>query len=177
MAKFNITTQQNVAGDYLPFLSLFTDGSQDTIALNAFYNIQLAIVRLLEQACSFDHHYDTPGQPHHDLIHEIRRKIASSPITWNHRHVQGHQDKHVPFHLLDMWGQLNVEMDSLAKAVWNEHSSTTQPFCPPNTSGWSIWTDNRKLSTWDRNQMYDHAQSIDILQHWSERRHIPPQLI
>jgi hypothetical protein len=151
-------------------------------ALVALYDIKEGAI---EVACDcesgliaiFDHHYDTPGQPHHDLIHEIRRKIASSPITWNHRHVRGHQDKHVPFHLLDMWGQLNVEMDSLAKAFWNEHSSTTQPVYPPNTSGWSIWTDNRKLSTWDRNQLYDHAQSTDILQHWSERRHLPPQLI
>ncbi len=30
----------------------------------------------------FEHEYDTPSQPHHDLIHEIRRKLALSPITW-----------------------------------------------------------------------------------------------
>ena len=125
----------------------------------------------------FEHTYDTPSQPHHDLIHEIRIKLAASPITWKFRHVRGHQDKHVSFHMLDMWGQLNVEMDSLAKSYWNEHHSTTLPFYPLNTSGWSIWADKRKLSNRNRNQLYDHAQSTDILSHWSERRRLPNNLI
>ncbi len=125
----------------------------------------------------FEHQYDTPSQPHHDLIHEIRTKIASSPINWKFRHVRGHQDKHVSFHMLDMWGQLNVEMDGVAKSCWNEHHSTTQPFYPLNTSGWSLWADQRKLSNWDRNQIYNHAHSKDILNHWSQRRRIPSNLI
>jgi hypothetical protein len=125
----------------------------------------------------FKHTYDTPNQPHHDLIHEIRRKIASSPVTWKFRHVRGHQDKHIPFHLLDRWSQLNVEMDTLAKVYWNETSTTVSPFYPDNSSGWSIWTDERKLSTWDRKELYNHANSHDILAHWSKRRRIPHQLI
>jgi hypothetical protein len=30
----------------------------------------------------FEHVYDTPKQPHHDIIHEIRRKLADSRLTW-----------------------------------------------------------------------------------------------
>ena len=125
----------------------------------------------------FENEYDTPNQPHHDLIHELRRKIASSPITWKYRHVRGHQDKHIPFHLLDPWSQLNVEMDTLAKVYWNETSTTVPPFYPANSSGWSIWTAERKLTTWDRNQLYNFSNSHDILDHWSTRRKIPRELI
>jgi hypothetical protein len=125
----------------------------------------------------FDHEYDKPNQPHYDLIHAIRQKIASSPVQWKSRHVRGHQDKHIPFHLLDKWSQLNVEMDSVAKAYWNEMHTTTKPFYPSNESGWSLWIGERKLSSWDRTLLYNHAQSYDIIDHWSHRRHIPEDLI
>ena len=151
-------------------------------ALVKLYNISNGTIKLACDCKSglttiFDHQYDTPSQPHHDLIHKIRTKMASSPITWKFRHVRGHQDKHVSFHMLDMWGQLNVEMDGVAKSYWNEHHSTTQPFYPLNTSGWSLWADKQKLSNWDRNQIYNHAHSTDILNHWSKRRQIHNNLI
>ena len=78
----------------------------------------------------FQHTYDTPKQPHHDIIHKIRAKLANSKLTWKSRHVSGHQDKHVPYHLLERWGRLNVEMDSLAKLYWNEIAKEAQPFYP-----------------------------------------------
>jgi hypothetical protein len=125
----------------------------------------------------FVHEYDTPKQPHHDLIHEIRKKIAASKLTWKFKHVRGHQDKHTSYQLLDMWGRLNVEMDSLAKVYWNEKSSSTMPFYPPSTFGWTLWIGPRKLASWDRQQLYNHARSTKILQHWSSRRDIPLNLI
>jgi hypothetical protein len=60
----------------------------------------------------FEHTYDTQKQPHHDLIHEIRKKLSHSRLKWIPCHVDGHQDKHTSYLRLDMWGQLNVEMDS-----------------------------------------------------------------
>jgi hypothetical protein len=125
----------------------------------------------------FDHTYDTPKQPHHDLIHEIRKKIKASTLTWKHRHVRGHQDKHISYQFLDMWGKMNVEMDSLAKVYWNETSSSVLPFYPPSTFGWTLWTGTRKLASWDRKKLYNHARSETILEHWSKRRQIPPNLI
>jgi hypothetical protein len=76
-----------------------------------------------------------------------------------------------------MWGQLNVQMDTLAKTYWNETSSTVQPFYPQADAGWNLWIQERKLSSWNRQFLYDHAMSPEILKHWSTRRRIPPQLI
>jgi hypothetical protein len=151
-------------------------------AIASFYDIHTGTIELgcdCEAGITaiFEHEYDTPKQPHHDLIHEIRAKLATSKLTWKYRHVSGHQDKHTSYHLLDMWGQLNVEMDSLAKVYWNDTSSVTVPFYPYSTHGWSIWTGDRKLSSWDRTILYDHAQSTAILKHWSKRRNIPANLI
>ena len=76
-----------------------------------------------------------------------------------------------------MWGQMNVEMDSLGKVCWNDTSSSVLPFYPQSTSGWTLWTDTRKLSSWDRTSLYNHTQSTDLLQHWSKRRNLPHHLI
>ena len=128
-------------------------------AIATFHDIEQGIIELgcdCESGLTsiFTHTYDTPKQPHHDIIHEIRQKLAVSKITWKHRHVTGHQDKHVAVNLLDMWGQLNVEMDSLAKVYWNETSTTTIPFYPHSSFGWSLWIGPRKLSSWNCQELY-----------------------
>jgi hypothetical protein len=125
----------------------------------------------------FENTYATPKQPHPDLIHEIRKKLALSRLKWIPRHVDGHQDKHTSYLRLDMWGQLNVEMDSLAITYWNETFDKIQPFYPQSNRGWSLWIQERKLSSWNRTELYKHAKSTTILQHWSQRRTIPQQLI
>ncbi len=68
-------------------------------------------------------------------------------------------------------------MDSIAKVYWNEMHTSTQPFYPSNEFGWSLWIGERKLSSWDRTSLYNHAQSYDVINHWSQRRHIPEDLI
>ncbi len=153
-----------------------------TEAIATFYDIQNGIIELGCDCKSgitaiFEHEYDTPKQPHHDLIHDIRMKISNSRITWKFRHVRGHQDKHLSYQLLDKWGQLNVEMDSLAKAYWNDTHNNAHNFYPLSNYGWSIWIGKRKLSTWNRSALYNHAQATDILAHWSKRRNIPQRLI
>jgi hypothetical protein len=64
-------------------------------------------------------------------------------------------------------------MDNLAKRYWNETQPVVQPFYIQNTSGWSLWIEDRKLSTWDQTSLYNHAQSYEILEHWSKRQQIP----
>ena len=155
------------------------------VLVDAIIQAHKILAGTIELACDcesgitavFTHEYDSPSQPHHDLIHEIRARIKASPIEWKFRHVRGHQDKYISVQLLDLWGQLNVEMDGLAKAYWNETYTTAVPFYPPNTSGWSIWTGDRKLTSWDRNALYNHAQATDVIDHWSDRRQIPQDLI
>jgi hypothetical protein len=151
-------------------------------AIATFHDVQAGTIELGCDCESgiiaiFEHTYDTPKQPHHDLIHEIRKKLEASRLTWKFRHVRGHQDKHLPYNLLDMWEQMNVEMDSLAKTYWNETSSSTTPFYPLSAHGWSLWVGPRKLSSWYRTSLYNHCQSHDILAHWSNRRAIPANLI
>jgi hypothetical protein len=100
-------------------------------AIASFHDIQEGTIELGCDCKSgitaiFTHIYDTPKQPHHDLIHKIRQKIAGSKIKWNYRHVQGHQDKHTSYNMLDMWGQLNIELDTMAKVdVWVESMDRT----------------------------------------------------
>ena len=68
-------------------------------------------------------------------------------------------------------------MDTLSKVYWNETSAKVAPFYTANSSGWSIWTAERKLTTWDRTELYNYSNSFDILDHWSSRRNIPRELI
>ncbi len=151
-------------------------------AIATFHDIQTGTIELgcdCESGITaiFEHTYDTPKQPNHDLIHEIRKKLALSRVTRKCRDVSGHQDKHQSFDSLDLWGQLNVEMDGPAKAYWNDTSPSVAAFYPPSTSGWSLWINDQKLSSWNRTSLYNHAKATDILEHWSTRRYIPHNLI
>jgi hypothetical protein len=123
-----------------------------TEAIATFHNIADGTIEIGRDYQSgliavFEHVYDTPKQPHHDIIYEIGRKLADSRLTWKFRHADGHQDKHILYHLLDMWGQLNVEMDSLAKVYWNHTKPSVLPHYPPSSYGWSIWVGTRKLAS------------------------------
>ena len=56
---------------------------------------------------------------HHDLTSKLHTLIKESPITWTFRHVKGHQDKIKELDTLDIWEQMNVKADELAKAfLW-----------------------------------------------------------
>jgi hypothetical protein len=57
-------------------------------------------------------------QADYDLHSATRKMLKSSPIKWEFRHVEGHQDDGIE--VLDRWAMLNVEMDSLAKVLWND---------------------------------------------------------
>jgi hypothetical protein len=142
-----------------------------TNAQATFHDIQEGTIK---QACYCEsgitaifHTYGTPKQPHHNIIHKVRQKIAASQLTWKFRHVSGHQDKFTLSHLLDIWGQLNVKMDCLAKAYWNETYQSINLFYSKLTYGWSLWIVDQKLSSWDRQALYNHAKLTNILDYWS----------
>jgi hypothetical protein len=74
-----------------------------------------------------------PESPCFDLIMSARQKIKALPIKVTGRHIKGHQDKHVSFHCLDRWSQLNVRMDAQAKNLLCQllsqgHQSVPAPF-------------------------------------------------
>ena len=55
------------------------------------------------------------GQAHADLICVLRELVRALPIPATFLYVPGHRDKHIPYRLLTLEQQLNVDMDKLAK--------------------------------------------------------------
>eukprot|EP00957_Ditylum_brightwellii_P201074 15323940-Ditylum_brightwellii.AAC.2 len=56
-----------------------------------------------------------PWQSNHfDILSAINQMISLLPITWNWRHIKGHQDNMIG--PLGRWAALNAEMDKKAKA-------------------------------------------------------------
>ena len=70
-ARFNNTSLQAVAGDTLPLETLFTTTDQDTISADAYDNIQLAIIELLERQCT-----RTTDKSHLPTL------VLHMPISW-----------------------------------------------------------------------------------------------
>jgi hypothetical protein len=61
-------------------------------AIVRFHNLSHSIIELgcdcqSSLTAIFEHEYDTPSQPHYNLIHEIRLTLAASPITWTFHHI------------------------------------------------------------------------------------------
>ena len=98
-----------------------------------------------------------PQTSHFDLLAETRELVEQSPVTWKTHYVKGHQDQHTTYNNLDRWGQLNVDMDALAKSHWQEIVHQRRPaFCLPHSDTWSIWQHGIRLSKWD-DQTANHA--------------------
>jgi hypothetical protein len=121
-----------------------------------------------------------PQRPHHDLLSGIRHLITTSTIRIHLRHVRGHQDAHFPYHMLDKWSQLNVDMDTLAKAHWevlHHRPATTRPFHLPAAHGqWSIWHGEYRFPCWTlprAQSVYHRAASTNF---WNKRLDNPTAL-
>ena len=121
--------------------------------------------------------WDTPKQSCFDLIHATRCLIKRSAITWTWRHIKGHQDRHTHVANLDWRSQLNVEMDSLAKAYWNETNGNHVAFYPTDLNRWSIAYQDRVLSCFDKKLIYELCHSTSIRQYWARAKRLPPEVI
>jgi hypothetical protein len=68
--------------------------------------------------------------------------------------LYGHQDNKKPYHLLDRWEQLNVDMDILAEKKWLTIQQQQRPFFDlPTDNDWSIlWHKGRRLIQWNEKQ-------------------------
>jgi hypothetical protein len=114
-------------------------------ALTTLHNITTGQITLACNCWSailnvFIHTRDTPSQPQFDLVHSCRLMLQTSNVQWASRHVTAHQDDHVSYDELDRWGQLNVDMDSLAKRHRAHIEDERRPtFGLPSTLDWSIW--------------------------------------
>ena len=117
----------------------------------------------------FTHEWDDPSQSSFDLIHQIRREIQASPLTWTWRHVKGHQDQHTRFDALDWRSQLNVEMDSLAKAYWNATFTDRTTFYDADPTMWRLSHSGRQFSSLDRKLLYELCHGPPLRAYWRKK--------
>jgi hypothetical protein len=123
----------------------------------------------------FFHEYDKPSQAQYDLVHACRLLIRDSPITWLAHHVQGHQDDYKTYQDLDRWGQLNVDMDSLAKAHWQTvYDENRAYFSLPPTTEWSLWHDHHRITSWSETNGLEHIYQKPSQSYWIKKQRIPP---
>jgi hypothetical protein len=73
---------------------------------------------------------------------------------------------------------LNIICDNTAKAFWN-YAAMTGPI-PPNQrfgeEGWSVSSDQCKLSRLNKGQLYEHTFAPLASAYWSKEHPFPPQL-
>ena len=119
--------------------------------------------------------WDSPSQSNFDLIHDIRKYIACSPLQWKWIHIRGHQDNYTPHHALDAFARLNIQMDLLAKHYWQSQHSAFEPFYADSPFAWTVWNQstNQRCSSWNRDQLYTILTAPALQNHWRARRHIP----
>ena len=117
--------------------------------------------------------------PSYDLILEIRRKLKALPITVSGRHIQGHMDKTTPYHMLDRWSKLNVDMDGQARELLENTRarSTNNPNIRFGSETVVVRLAGQKLSRIDRDELYLATYGTRTRNRWvNERKQIPAHL-
>ena len=94
----------------------------------------------------FPHRACSPDQAHFDLIGGIWKLRSEVKIDWKFHWVAGHQDDHVEYEDLDRWGQLNVQMDTLAKQHWKDTYMQEHRQLRIYGEPWSLWIEGEKVS-------------------------------
>jgi hypothetical protein len=128
---------------------------------------------------AFGHWPLDPGRPDYDMLQHIRGMITASPLTFLSRWIASHQDDNVPLALIDHWGQLNVECDSLAKSFWNTNAQARswRPNLQFGFEKWSLWIANEKLSRIDKKRLYAYTFSARTQTYWHRKHSLTPDLI
>jgi hypothetical protein len=89
-------------------------------------------------------------------------------------HVTGHQDNQVSYDELDRRGQLNVDMDILAKQhrihIENEQRPT---FKLPSTLDWSRWRGDHRITSWSATDALRLIYELPSRQFWTKKLWMP----
>ena len=105
-------------------------------------------------------------------IHQVRKEC---PIEWKAIHIKGHQDDHLDFDKLDIWGQLNVEADPLAKCtIPLTKASPCHCIIPKEPR--SLWYGSRKISNIEE-ELYNIIHSEEGRAHWANKDKFPNESI
>ncbi len=78
---------------------------------------------------------------------------------------------------LDWRSQLNVEMDSLAKAYWNSTYAASTPFPALDTSVWQLSYGNRQFTCLDRKLIYELCHGPPLQQYWRRKLNLSEMAI
>ena len=102
-----------------------------------------------------------------DLLSAIRAKVRKMPITIVPHWVWGHQDS-TPGASLDEWAEMNVQMDSRAKAHWaHVHRSAPGPDEAVEDESWSVYAGGKKITRHLPERLHVHCHGEPLLQYWS----------
>lgn len=107
---------------------------------------------------------------HVDLIRAIRTIVSELPILVTFFHIDGHQDKFVPFASLDRPAQLNVMMDATAKDYIDELAAGGNDPAPSEIrmEGWSCIVGDVKTTT-DPTDVILHSIHRNSMKEWLAR--------
>jgi hypothetical protein len=131
-----------------------------------------ASLRIFDANYVFD-----PQQKDYDLLYSLQKLIIKCPITFHGGHVKGHQDN-ILYADLDRWSQMNVMMDSLAKAYWNFLASHPESSPPAfiekfDNEGWAVRRHGVKLSQLHKNSFYDEIHQTRAVKWWVDHGRVP----
>ena len=116
-----------------------------------------------------------PGEDSYDLVNAIYHLLKSSPIEWIATHVDGHKDR--VSSNLSLLEQLNVRMDTLAKAYWQflarQHSTWTDDYSIPiHEEGWQLWNGSNKVRDASQPTLYSIIQDPITVNYWVRHNRI-----
>ena len=107
-----------------------------------------------------------------DIIKTIRYHVDKSPVTWEGRHVKGHQDDDEGA-ILDEWAVANIRMDGKAEKYWKlryGQGSRARP-APPRMQGegWRVSIDGRPVVSGMDDTLYEHVYEERCAKYWEQK--------
>ena len=119
-----------------------------------------------------------PSQDSFDLVNAIWHIKQASPIQWQAQYVDGHKDDVTC--QLTFLEQLNVHMDSLAKAYWMHLSQDPATWegdnsIPIHGEGWQLWNGTTKVRSTSRPDLYSIIQNPITVNYWVRHGRVPSE--
>jgi hypothetical protein len=109
-----------------------------------------------------------------DLLSATRSALLASPVNWSFRHVKGHQDEDLEA-VLDRWAILNIQMDNLAKAYWQEQAPKPQPDLQLlEGEYWPVFLNGRKTQSSLCTTIYEDIYRKKLSIHWHKHDRMTP---
>jgi hypothetical protein len=119
-----------------------------------------------------------PEEDSFDLVNAIWKLLQDSPIKWIGQFVDGHKDK-ITSHLT-LQEQLNVRMDTLAKAYWRFLANKLETYetdyaIPIYEEGWQLWQGSTKIRDTSKNHLYSIIQDPITVNFWIRHKRFPSE--